>query len=58
MPIRYRQPELGIVTTQLEPTSNSINAFSENQDHESAENNFWKNQFFKKYNNVFQRLGR
>ena len=52
------QPELGIVTTQLKLPKNSVNAISEEQENESAESNFWKNKFTKKYNDVFHRLGR
>ena len=52
------QPELGIVTTQLKPPKVSVNTTSEDQEDESAESIFWKNKFFKKYNDVFQRLGR
>ena len=52
------QPDLGIVTTQLKPSINSINAISEEQENESAESTFWRNKFTKKYNDVFHRLGR
>ena len=52
------QPDLEIVTTQLKPPKNSINAISEEQENESVESTFWRNKFTKKYNEVFHRLGR
>ena len=52
------QPDLGIVTTQLKPPKNSINAISEEQENESVESTFWRNKFTKNYNDVFHRLGR
>ena len=52
------QPELGKVTTQLKPPKVSVNTISEEQENDSAELTFWENNFLKKFNDVFQRLGR